>query len=72
MLLSSGKVNYDAPTTGGETALMKAAGHGRLETCQMLLKAGANPLLKCNNNMTALNFAQINQSGENPTFPDLV
>ena len=30
-------------TTGGETALMKAASHGRIEICTMLLKAGANP-----------------------------
>ena len=45
MLLSTGKVNIDAATTGGETALMKAASHGRLEICTMLLKSGANPTL---------------------------
>ena len=60
MLLNTGKVSVDAITTGGESPLMKAASSGRLEICEMLLKARANPNLQCNNNMTALNFAQIN------------
>ena len=60
MLLATGNVNIDAATTGGETPLMKAAASGRIEICQILLNAGANCKLACNNNMTALHFAQIN------------
>tara|TARA_B110000977_G_C10675931_1_gene337560 strand:- start:168 stop:278 length:111 start_codon:yes stop_codon:yes gene_type:complete len=36
---------------------MKAASAGRFEVCQELIQRGANIELKCNNGMTALNFA---------------
>lgn len=42
----------------GVTALMVAAGHGRLEVIEELLALGADPLLRSSNNWTALDWAQ--------------
>lgn len=52
-LFNLGDVNIKARTSG-QTALMLAASHGRVETCKLLLECGADPSMQDYDGSTAL------------------
>ncbi len=57
-LLAHPKIEVDKRNRDGRTALITAAGRGHAEVVQMLLKAGADPTLKCNHGKTAADHAR--------------
>lgn len=57
MFIETNKALLDWFNLRGETALMYAAGSGYLETCQFLLKRGANQFATTANNSSALHKA---------------
>lgn len=57
--------SHEAPvdyqhSVSGITALMVAAYHGRMDYLENLFCLGANPMIKCKNNMRAIDFALQN------------
>jgi ankyrin repeat protein len=51
----------DASSPNGTTPLMMAAFYGTPSAVKLLLEAGADPLLKNEQSLTAIDFAQRNQ-----------
>lgn len=54
----------DAESPNGSTPLMMAAGYGTPEAVQLLLDAGADPLLKNQLGLTAIDFAHRSERAE--------
>ena len=63
-LVETGKVDINAQTKGGETALMKAGQAGYLEICKYLLDRGCDGKIKNCVGMTAVDLACVNQRNE--------
>jgi ankyrin repeat protein len=57
-LLLDENAYIDAASPNGSTPLMMAAHYGSLAAAQLLLEAGADPLLKNEQDLSALDFAQ--------------
>ena len=63
-MLLAYKPLIDSKNKVGTTALMCAAENGHLEICEMLLKAGANPLAVREDGWNAMHFAAQNGKGK--------
>ncbi len=57
-LLLDNHAYIDAESPNGTTPLMMAAHYGSVEAVKLLLEAGADPMLKNAQNLTAIDFAQ--------------
>ena len=53
-------MNINIVTTGGETALIKAAEQGSIEVCTALINAGADMNIKDSMGRTAQHYAKLN------------
>lgn len=63
-LLLDRNAYIDAASPNGTTPLMMAAHYGTPSAVKLLLEAGADPLLKNQQNLTAIDFAQRANRGE--------
>lgn len=69
-LLETQETNIDHQDLSNRTSLMKAIMHGHVETCQLLLKAGARLDLQDLNGLYALHYAAL-ASIKNPSTSSL-